>query len=133
VLEAVGLGETGRKSVSAFSKGMRQRILFAQALLAEPPLLIMDEPTNGLDPYWMDSFATLVRQAAEAGQTVIFSTHQLALAEGLADRIAFLRGGVIELEGTPAEIRERLGSEGLQEAFAAMFGLPVARADGEST
>lgn len=133
VLEAVGLGETGRKSVSAFSKGMRQRILFAQALLAEPPLLIMDEPTNGLDPYWMDSFATLVRQAAEDGQTVIFSTHQLALAEGLADRIAFLRGGVIELEGTPAEIRKRLGSEGLQEAFAAMFGFPVARGDGAST
>ncbi|WP_020619790.1 ABC transporter ATP-binding protein [Paenibacillus daejeonensis] len=127
VLSEVGLTETGRKAVSAFSKGMRQRILFAQALLARPPLLIMDEPTNGLDPYWMESFAELVRQAAAAGQTVIFSTHQLPLAEGLADRIAFLRGGVIELEGTPARIREQLGSEGLQEAFASLFGFPVGR------
>ncbi|MFS0725991.1 ABC transporter ATP-binding protein [Paenibacillus sp. 1P07SE] len=129
VLADVGLTETGRKPVSAFSKGMRQRILFAQALLSRPPLLIMDEPTNGLDPYWMESFAALVRQAAAAGQTVIFSTHQLPLAEGLADRIAFLRGGVIELEGPAAEIRARLGADGLQEAFASLFGFPVHRAE----
>lgn len=125
VLSEVGLGDTGSKSVSSFSKGMRQRVLFAQALLAEPTLILMDEPTNGLDPYWMESFIALVRKASERGQTVIFSTHQLQIAEALADRIAFLRGGVIELEGSAAELKASLGSERLDVAFAQLFGIPV--------
>lgn len=123
-LAAVGLEETGRKPVASFSKGMRQRILFAQALLARPPLILMDEPTNGLDPYWMESFIQLVRQAGESGQTVLFSTHQLQIAEALADRILFLRHGRIELEGSSAEIRSQLGVAGFQEAFSSLFGIP---------
>ncbi|RXZ80623.1 ABC transporter ATP-binding protein [Paenibacillaceae bacterium] len=103
VLADVGLDHTGRKPVSSFSKGMRQRMLFGQALLARPPLLLLDEPTNGLDPYWMDSFVQLVRKSADDGQTVIFSTHQLHVAGRAADRILFLRGGVIEWEGTGKE------------------------------
>lgn len=123
VLADVGLTDTGRKPVASFSKGMRQRVLFAQALLARPPVLIMDEPTNGLDPYWMDSFVKLVQAASDAGQAVIFSTHQLEIAEALAQRVAFLRQGQIELEGAVEDIRVRLGSKGLHDAFASMFGI----------
>jgi len=125
-LASVGLEETGSKPVASFSKGMRQRVLFAQALLARPPLIIMDEPTNGLDPYWMESFIRLVRQAGASGQTVLFSTHQLQVAEALADRILFLRDGMIELEGSSAEIRRQLGAGGFQDAFASLFGIPAA-------
>lgn len=124
MLALVGLADTGSKPVISFSKGMRQRLLFAQALLAEPPLIIMDEPTNGLDPYWMDTFAALVRKAAGNGQTVLFSTHQLHIAEALADRIVLLRGGQLVLDGKPADIRRRLGVSGLHEAVGDWFGKP---------
>jgi len=127
VLELVGLSDTGHKPVASFSKGMRQRVLFAQALLANPPLIVLDEPTNGLDPYWMGSFVELVRQAAGNGQTILFSTHQLQIAEVLADRIVFLRDGNVVLDGTKSEIREKYGADGLQEAYSSIFGLPTTR------
>lgn len=122
-LAEVGLQDTGKKNVSSFSKGMRQRVLFAQAMIARPPLVLMDEPTNGLDPYWMESFVQLVREAAQRGQTIIFSTHQLQIAEALADRIYFLQGGVVKLQGTPQSIRQQMGSTELNEAFAHLFGI----------
>lgn len=123
VLAEVGLEGTGSKAVSSFSKGMRQRVLFAQALLAKPPVILMDEPTNGLDPYWMDSFIKLVKQAAASGQTILFSTHQLQVAEALSDRILFLRDGAIALDGSGEHIRQQLGSGELQDAFAALYGI----------
>ncbi|WP_138751410.1 ABC transporter ATP-binding protein [Paenibacillus sinopodophylli] len=123
LLHVVGLEDTGNKAVSSFSKGMRQRVLFAQALLAKPPIILMDEPTNGLDPYWIESFVRMVKETAANGQTVIFSTHQLHIAEVLADRIALLRGGQIELEGSASAIRKQLGASGVQAAFAEWFGL----------
>ncbi|MHA7966490.1 ABC transporter ATP-binding protein [Paenibacillus sp. CAU 1782] len=123
VLELVGLSDTGGKPVASFSKGMRQRVLFAQALLAKPPLLIMDEPTNGLDPYWMESFVALVLQAAGSGQTVVFSTHQLQIAEALGDRYVFLRDGNLALDGKKEEMDRQYGSAGLQRAFGELFGL----------
>lgn len=122
VLAEVGLGETGAKPVASFSKGMRQRVLFAQAMLARPPLLIMDEPTNGLDPYWINMFVTLIRKAAANGQTVLFSTHQLVIAEALADRIVLLRGGKIAAETTREELR-RSGPD--HARMADWFGIPV--------
>lgn len=125
VLELVGLSDTGKKAVSSFSKGMRQRVLFAQALLAKPPLIILDEPTNGLDPYWMDTFMDLVRQAVASGQTVLFSTHQLQIAEALADRIVFLRDGQVVLAGNKAQIRDQVGKDGLQAAFGELFGIRI--------
>lgn len=125
-LAEVGLSDTGAKPVSSFSKGMRQRVLFAQAMLAQPPLVLMDEPTNGLDPYWMDSFIRLVRGAAERGQTVLFSTHQLEIAEATADRIVFLRDGVAAFDSSGGGW-SGAGSDALREAFARMYGIPLRR------
>lgn len=127
VLEEVGLSDTGGKAVASFSKGMRQRVLFGQALLAKPPLILMDEPTNGLDPYWMSTFVKLVRQAAAQGQTVLFSTHQLEIAEALADRIVFMQEGRLVLDGNQADIRRQYGASGLREAFGGLFGIPPER------
>lgn len=126
-LRLVGLYDVRFKSVSSFSKGMRQRLLFAQALLAEPPLLILDEPTNGLDPYWMESFVELVRRARRNGHAVIFSTHQLPAAEATADCVVFLKEGRMAEQGTIASFADRFGPDGLQGAFQALFGF---RAEG---
>lgn len=120
-LSLVGLSETGNKSVSSFSKGMRQRVLFAQALLGKPPILIMDEPTNGLDPYWMDTFVGLVRQAADDGQTVLFTTHQLHIAAALADRFIFLKEGHIILDEKKADFQRTDGSSAVYETFGDLF------------
>ncbi|MEK3916259.1 ABC transporter ATP-binding protein [Paenibacillus sp. FSL H7-0331] len=124
VLKLVGLLEVRRSKVSSFSKGMRQRLLFAQALLAKPSLLIMDEPTNGLDPYWMGSFVELIRYVKSEGHAVIFSTHQLQIAESISDYVIFLKEGKIAEQGTTASLIERYGSYGLTAAFDKLFAYP---------
>lgn len=118
VLEIVGLTEARDKLVSRFSKGMRQRLLFAQALLAEPALLVLDEPTNGLDPYWMESLADLLVQLKAAGQSVLFSTHQLDVAEEVADEVIFLNQGNVISQGSVQSFQEQYGTDGLKAAFS---------------
>ncbi|MRN52708.1 ABC transporter ATP-binding protein [Paenibacillus monticola] len=121
VLELVGLAEKRKSLVNTFSKGMRQRILYAQALLAKPPLLIMDEPTNGLDPFWMNEFVERLQNIKQEGHTVIFSTHQLEIADKAADHIVFLSNGRNVGEGSTGQIREQFGS--LYAAFNHSLGL----------
>lgn len=121
VLALVGLEDKRNRLVSTFSKGMRQRVLFAQALLAKPPLLIMDEPTNGLDPFWMNEFVNLLQQIREEGHTVIFSTHQLEIADKAADQIVFLSQGRNVGSGPTENFREEYGS--LYAAFNHSLGL----------
>ncbi|UNK18187.1 heme ABC exporter ATP-binding protein CcmA [Paenibacillus sp. N3/727] len=119
LLQMTGLKEFRHKKVSAYSKGMRQRLLFAQAMLARPPLLILDEPTNGLDPYWMDSFSTLVRQNAKEGQTIVFSTHQLNVAEQTADQVIFLDAGQVRYSGSADQLKQQYrNTGGLYGAFS---------------
>lgn len=118
LLTKVGLTDAQHLPVSAFSKGMRQRLLFAQALLADPALLLLDEPTNGLDPFWMKSFVHLVRECKQAGQTVVFSTHDLPIVEEVADHVLFLDQGKVVGAGTVDQFLDRYGSAGLHGAFA---------------
>jgi ABC-type multidrug transport system ATPase subunit len=118
VLKLVGLTDTQKKSVTAFSKGMKQRLLFAQAMLAQPKLLLLDEPTNGMDPYWTEMFVELIRQLKQAGQTVIFSTHHLHVAESVADEAVFLGEGKVTSSGSIREYRDRFGEAGLHAAFS---------------
>ncbi len=95
VLRLVDLMDHRHKSVAAFSKGMRQRLMFAQSILAQPSLLLMDEPTNGLDPYWTDMFAELVLNLKKQGTAIVFSTHHLEIAEQTADDALFLQSGQV--------------------------------------
>jgi ABC-type multidrug transport system ATPase subunit len=124
-LKLVGLDEVKHKSVSTFSKGMRQRLLFAQALLSRPPLLVLDEPTNGLDPYWMASFVSLVKEIKRQGHAVVFSTHQLDVAEAVADQVAFLKEGIVVQKGTIDDFHQKYGSRGLNGAFSELFSSEV--------
>jgi Cu-processing system ATP-binding protein len=125
VLELVGLLDKSQQQVTTFSKGMRQRLLFAQAMLSNPPLIIMDEPTNGLDPFWMEEFARLLLQIKEQGHVILFSTHQLELAQDVADYVVFLNQGRNVGEGTVDHFRQKYGRSPLHTAFRHSLGLSV--------
>jgi len=114
VLELVGLSEAATKRVKAYSQGMRQRLGIALALLGEPEILVLDEPTNGLDPAGMREVRRLLRRLADGGTTVFVSSHLLAEVEAMCDRVGVLSRGRLVAEGTPGTLRgisERLRVE----------------------
>ncbi len=117
VLNEVGLLDKLNEKTGNFSKGMNQRLLLAQALLAHPNILILDEPTNGLDPYWVKQFCELMLTAKATGQTVIFSTHDLHVAEDIADEVVFLSNGEIISKGSIDRYRDN----GLYETFQQLY------------
>ncbi|MBO1002249.1 ABC transporter ATP-binding protein [Pseudogracilibacillus auburnensis] len=116
-LEEVGLLDKVNEKVGTFSKGMNQRLLLAQALLAKPNILILDEPTNGLDPYWVKQFSDMMLRAKKNGQTIVFSTHDLHVAEQIADEVMFLSNGEVISKGP---INEYSGI-GLYETFQQLY------------
>ncbi len=100
LLERVGLGEAMHRAVREYSKGMRQRLGFAQALLGEPRLLLLDEPTNGLDPEAIHGFYNVLQQLRNDGTTIILSSHLLAEIQSRVDRLVIMASGKLVAEGT---------------------------------
>lgn len=98
VLEISGLTGTGKKRAGQFSMGMKQRLGIAIALLNNPKLLILDEPTNGLDPVGIEELRNLIRQFPKQGMTVILSSHILSEVEQIADYIGIICNGKLEYE-----------------------------------
>ena len=111
VLDTVDLKNTGKKKAGQFSYGMKQRLGIAAALLGKPRLLILDEPTNGLDPIGIQELRNLIRWFPEQGITVILSSHILSEVQQTADRIGIIAGGVLGYEGDVAR------EEDLEELF----------------
>jgi ABC-2 type transport system ATP-binding protein len=107
VLETVGLSDRARDKLGKYSQGMKQRLAIAAALLREPEFLVLDEPTNGLDPGGMRDMRALVRQLSGEGLTIFLSTHLLAEVEQLCNRVAVVGGGRLLAEGALAEISEQ--------------------------
>lgn len=101
VLETVNLKNTGKKRVSQFSMGMKQRLGIAAALLNDPELLILDEPTNGLDPFGIQELRELIISFSEKGMTVILSSHILSEVAQVADTIGIISGGKLLFQGMP--------------------------------
>ena len=108
LLEKVGLAHAARRRARGYSKGMRQRLGFAQALLGSPRLLFLDEPTNGLDPQGIREFYQILRELREQGVTAILSSHILAEIQLRVDRLALMRTGKIQALGTVHSLREEL-------------------------
>jgi ABC-type multidrug transport system ATPase subunit len=108
-LDVVGLGEVGRRPVRAYSLGMRQRLGLASTLLRQPELLVLDEPTNGLDPQGIREVRTLLLQLHEAGTTIFLSSHQLAEVDQLCTRIGLLDRGRLVLQESLSTLRAPTG------------------------
>ena len=111
LLNKVGLGNIDRRPVKQFSLGMKQRLGIAIALINSPKLLILDEPTNGLDPIGIQELREIIESFKSDGMTVMISSHILSEVEHLADFIGFIYEGKIVLE------KEYDGSENLEELF----------------
>ncbi len=105
VLHRAGIGDIADRLVGKCSGGEQQRLRFAMALLPDPELLILDEPTTGMDVAGRRSFWAAIRQDAERGRTVLFATHYLEEADEYADRIVLLRRGEIVADGTAAQVK----------------------------
>jgi ABC-2 type transport system ATP-binding protein len=122
VLHLVGLGDAGRRRVGGYSLGMRQRLGIAGALLADPPVLVLDEPANGLDPEGIRWMRDLLRSHAARGGTVLLSSHLLGEVEHTVDRLLVIGSGRIVADGPVAAL---LGGDGT--TVRALDPAPLAR------
>lgn len=104
LLEKVGLIESSKKSVSNLSKGMRQRLSFARAILHSPKIVFLDEPTSGLDPATTLQIHSMMKMLKESGTTIFLTTHNMNEAQKMCDHLALLNEGNIVEEGTPEDI-----------------------------
>jgi ABC-2 type transport system ATP-binding protein len=111
VLDMVGMGRWSRTLIRNLSKGMQQRVGLAQAILHDPEVLILDEPTIGLDPHQVQDLRTLIRDLG-CTHTVMLSTHILSEAEQICDRVIIIDRGTIVAEDTPGQLRDNLQRRG---------------------
>jgi len=114
MLERVGLADEARRRVEGFSRGMKRRVALAQALVHGPELLVLDEPTAGLDPVGREGLLSLLAECRGRGVTVLLSSHALSDVERLCDRVAILGAGRLAVEGTLAEVLEKRGATALE-------------------
>ncbi len=108
--ERLGLGTAARAYTVTYSLGMKKRLALALALIHEPRVLILDEPTNGLDPAGARQMRAAIGEYAAGGRTIFLSTHLLDAAERLCQRVAIIRAGALQAVGTPDELRVRFAS-----------------------
>lgn len=110
-----GIQDVLNGSIGSFSHGMKQKLAVTASLLSDPAVWILDEPMTGLDPKSAFSLKELMRERADSGKTVLFSTHVMEVAEKLCDRLAIINAGIIMFEGTLSELRLKRGENGSLE------------------
>lgn len=135
VLARVGLTDAAKRQVRGYSKGMRQRLGFAQVLLGAPDLVFLDEPTNGLDPEGIHDFYRILREVQAGGTTVVITSHILAEIQDRVDQLVILRNGRVAAQGSLEELRggarERLSAVVVaQDGQAGHVGAALAELDG---
>jgi ABC-2 type transport system ATP-binding protein len=113
VIKLVGMTEAADRRVGTYSKGMLQRIGLAQSLVHDPQLVILDEPTAGVDPLGSAAIAEIIRELKHRGKTILLSSHLLAQIEGLCDRVAILHRGKLVREGRVNDLVEEKDAESL--------------------
>ncbi|HEY3264720.1 MAG TPA: ABC transporter ATP-binding protein [Actinomycetota bacterium] len=129
-LERVGLADAATKRVRAYSQGMRQRLGIALALLGSPEILVLDEPTNGLDPSGMREIRRLLRSLADDGVTVFVSSHLLGEVEAVCDRVGVLSRGRLVAEGPPSGLGDggratlRIHVDDVERAMRVLGAMP---------
>jgi len=115
LFEKVGLDPN--KKISAYSRGMIQRLGLATALLKDPKVLILDEPTGGLDPLGQNTILKLIKDLNENGKTIFFSSHNLSHVHSVCTKIAIIDQGKVKFEGSINQIIENHNAQNLEEAF----------------
>jgi ABC-2 type transport system ATP-binding protein len=118
LLEEFGLAEAAKRPLAKFSGGMRRRLDLAASLIAQPPLIFLDEPTTGLDPRTRNQMWDTIRRLVSSGSTVLLTTQYLDEADQLADRIAVIDRGKVVAEGTTDELKASVGLASLQLTLA---------------
>ena len=118
LLEQFGLTEAAKRPLKQFSGGMRRRLDLAASLIAQPPLIFLDEPTTGLDPRTRAQMWETIRELVSTGSTVLLTTQYLDEADQLADRIAVIDRGTVVAEGTTDDLKSSIGSSSLQVRVA---------------
>ncbi len=121
-IERFGIQDFADRRIETLSTGMRQRVRIAAAAVHEPPVLILDEPTAGLDIVASDRLLDSILEARSRGTSVIFSTHILREAVKICDRIGIMDHGQLKAEGTVDELKEAAGKDNLEEVFLALVG-----------
>ena len=111
------MNEFGDRRCEKLSTGMKQKVSIARTIVHDPPVMIFDEPTVGLDVMTSRTIVQFVRECRDRGKTVIFSTHVMSEAEKLCDTIGIIHNGKLLAEGTLAELRARFGLEDLEDIF----------------
>ncbi|GAA4833717.1 daunorubicin resistance protein DrrA family ABC transporter ATP-binding protein [Luteimicrobium xylanilyticum] len=133
LLEAFGLTEAAKRPLKNFSGGMRRRLDLAASLIAQPPLIFLDEPTTGLDPRTRTQMWDTIRGLVATGSTVVLTTQYLDEADQLADRIAVIDRGRVVAEGTSDELKDTVGSQSLQVGLVSPEDLAPAMTLAETT
>jgi ABC-2 type transport system ATP-binding protein len=118
VLELTGISDISQQRTQKLSGGQTQRVRFAVALVSNPKLLILDEPTVGMDVEGRHSFWTTMRELASAGKTVVFATHYLEEADAYADRAVLMANGRVVADGPTNEIKAMVGSRTIKATLA---------------
>ncbi len=128
-LKSVGLADAAKRPVNKLSRGMRQRLALARAILHSPKILFLDEPTSGLDPGTARGIHKLIRSLRDRGATIFLTTHNMDEAVKLCDKVALLHKGRIVERGAPAEICERhhamKTSPDLESVFIKLTGVEL--------
>jgi ABC-2 type transport system ATP-binding protein len=140
VLKRAGIADIAGRKVGVLSGGQQQRVRFAMALVADPDLIVLDEPTTGLDVESRRAFWASMRQETDQGRTVLFATHYLDEADEYADRIVLMRTGTVVADGTPAQIKSVVSGRTIratlpdadQTALAALPGVDTVEKRGDT-
>jgi sodium transport system ATP-binding protein len=122
LFDALDMNSYRERRCEKLSTGMKQKVSIARTLVHDPPVMIFDEPTVGLDVMAARAIVNFIRQCRDRGKTVIFSTHVMSEVEKLCDRIGIIHGGKLLAEGTLAELRARSGLTDLEDIFVGIVG-----------
>ncbi len=117
LLEMVGLQDAAHKRAVSYSKGMKQRLVFARALINGPQILFLDEPTSGLDPNLASVIKEIIQEKREEGATIFLTTHNMYIADELCDRVAFINDGELVAMDTPRALKLQYGERSVRVEY----------------
>jgi ABC-2 type transport system ATP-binding protein len=127
LLERFALTEKRRQRVNTLSGGMKRRVLFARALMHDPKVLFLDEPTAGVDIELRYKLWGYIRELNHGGLTILLTTHYLEEAEALCEEIALINGGRIVAQGSSGELKERYGASSIEDVYLKVVGRDTGR------